>query len=413
MYVINKKLITALIALLMAVGCFASITAAADSKKVSLDVTSRYRSLIPGQGVMVDVGISNAELADGKGLRSAKITLSYDENIFTTEGSLRFEDTLGKDIWRDDTFIIPSENFRTGNYLIENPYPLDLDPADGRQEVVLSISAENGQLIRSSSDEPFVSFLLTVKEGVSNQNTSIKVQSAILEDSSGKVIQNFATASADILVGIPTSIDIVRGTLPPTADPFKVSVDSGMELNALANFENGDTAYVTELTTWDSTDTQILTARHGSVKTVGLGTASVTATLGSVTGKHDIVVLSPTDPELNVQTQGYVTVTYIPPSQRENLYKEIPVTVNGKVAKSGRLIDGSVYVPLRSTSDLLGVEVGYDSSKKAPTINGTTIKEFKILSGSSYIKAREIPSILGAKTIWDNTNKSLSIEYGS
>lgn len=409
MYAINKK-ITALLTLLMLAGCFASIAAAADSKKVSLDVTSNYTSLIPGQSVMVSVRISNAELADDKGLRAAKITLSYDESIFTTDGNIRFDDSLGKYIWRDDTFFIPSS---TNDYNIENPYPVDIDPADGRQEVIVSVSAKNGRPIRSTSDEAFVSFFLTVKEGVSSQNTSIKIQSALLEDHTGNTIQNFAATSADILVGIPKSIDIVRGTLPPTADPFKVSVDSGMELNALANFDNGDTAYVTELATWQSTDTQILTVRHGSVQTFALGTASVTATLGSVTGRHDISVLSKTDPELNVQTQGYVTVKYIPPSQRESLYKEIPVAVNGKVAKSGRMIDGSVYVPLRSISDLLGVEVGYDSSKKAPTINGTTIKEFKILSGSSYIKAREIPAILGAKTIWDNTNKSLSIEYGS
>lgn len=412
MYAINKK-ITALLTLLIWVGCFAGIATAADSKNVSLDVTSNYTSLIPGQSVMVGVKISNAEIAVDKGLRAAKITLSYDESIFTTDGNIRFEDTLGKYIWRGDTIFIPSS---TNDYNIENPYPVDIDPADGRQEVIVSVSAKSGELIRSNSDEAFVYFFLTVKEAVPNQRTSISIHSAgtVLEDGTGNGVENYTTSSAEIHIGVPKSIDIVRGTLPPTSDPFKLSVDSGMELNALANFENGDTAYVTELATWQSTDTQILTVRHGSVQTFALlGTASVTATLGSVTGRHDITVLSKTDPELNVQTVGYVTVTYIPPSQRESLYQEIPVAVNGKVAKSGRMIDGSVYVPLRSTSDLLGVEVGYDSSKKAPTINGTTIKEIKILSGSSYIKAREIPAILGAKTIWDNTNKSLSIEYGS
>ncbi|WP_019635143.1 hypothetical protein [Paenibacillus fonticola] len=411
MYVINQKLIAALLALFMLLGCLANTAMAADSKKISLDVISNYTSLIPGQSVMVGVRISTKELPDDMGLRAAKIILSYDESIFTTDGNIRFDETLGMDVWRGDTFFIPSSN---NDYSIETPYPMDIDPTDGRKEVTISVSANNGKLIRATSDEAFVSFFLTVKEGISSQNTSIKIQSALLEDHSGKAIQNFAATSADILVDIPKSIDVVRGTLPPTADPFKVSVDIGIELNALANFDNGDTAYVTEMVTWQSTDTQILKVHSpGSIRTIGLGTAAVTVTLGSITGKHDITVLSPTDPELNVQEEAYVIVTYIPPSQRETLYQEIPVTVNGKVATSGRMIEGSVYVPLRSTSDLLGVKAGYDSSKKAPTINGTTIKEFKILSGSSYIKAREIPSILGAKIIWDSTNKSLSIEYNS
>lgn len=411
MHAINRKLIAALLALFTLLGCFANTATAADAKKISLDVISDYTSLIPGQSVMVGVKIFTKELPDNMGLRAAKIILSYDESIFTTDGNIRFDETLGKDIWRGDTIFIPSSY---NDYNIETPYPMDIDPTDGRKEVAISISANNGKLIRSTSDEAFVSFFLTVKEGVSSQNTSIEIQSAQLEDHTGKAIQNFAATSTDILVGIPKSIDIVRGTLPPTADPFKVSVDIGIELNALAKFDNGDTAYVTEMVTWQSSDTQILKVHSpGSIRTVGLGTAAVTVTFGSITGKHDITVLSPTDPELNVQEEAYVIVTYIPPSQRETLYQEIPITVNGKVAKSGRMIEGSVYVPLRAISDLLGVEVGYDSSKKAPTINGTTIKDFKILSRSSYIKAREIPSILGAKIIWDGINKSLSIEYSS
>ncbi|MET1175655.1 hypothetical protein [Paenibacillus amylolyticus] len=112
--------------------------------------------------------------------------MSYDENIFTTDEDevLRFDETLGKYIWRDDTFIIPNDYFESKDYTIQNLEPADLDPNDGKQEIIISISAKNGKSITSSSGEAFISFYLKTKEDSSNKQTSIEVLPAI--DSLGK-----------------------------------------------------------------------------------------------------------------------------------------------------------------------------------------------------------------------------------
>lgn len=411
MYVFRKTM-SALLALLMSVACFANMASAADAKKVSVDVTSNYTTLAPGKSVLVNVKLSNIP-SDPSGLRSAKIVLSYDETVFTTEGNIRFDDDLGKYIWRDDTFFIPSKTFETPDYKIENPYPVDLNPSDGRQEVVLSISAQNNKLIDSAANEAFASFFLTVKEEVKSQSTLISVLSEAtkLENASGIAIQDFSATPARLYVGTPQKIEIVRGTLPPASDPFKVSINSGMELNALAVFENGDTSYVTELAAWDTTDHQIITAPvYGNIQAVGLGTASVTATLGSVTGKHEVTVYPANAPELIEKQDIQVTVTRIPNERSFKAATAVQVKVNGKTAEPGRLFDGTVYVPLRSVSQLLGADIGYDAAQKAPTLDGKTVPHFYTFSGTSYIWARDISSLLGADVKWDKTKVTLTIQ---
>lgn len=411
MYIV-KKTTAAFLALLLSVACFAGMASAADTQKTSVDVTSNNTTLIPGKSVMVSVNLSNISSVS-KGLRSAKVVLSYDENVFTTEGNIRFDDKLGKYIWRDDTFFKPSKTFGTTDYTIENPYPADLIPDDGRQEVVLSITAQNSKSIISSVNEAFASFFLTVKKEVKTQDTIIKILCAgtKLEDTTGNAIQDYATTSAELHIAAPTRIEIVRGTLAPASDPFKVSVNSGMELNALAVFDNGDTAYVTELATWESADPQIVTALgQGSVRAAGLGTTSVTATIGSVTGKHEVTVYPANAPELVEQQVVYVTVTRIPTPRSFAAATVVHVNVNGKTAEPGRLFDGTVYVPLRSVSKLLGVNVGYDSASKAPTIDGKTVPRSYTFSGISYIQARDISRLLGAKITWNKEKATLTIE---
>ncbi|WP_251414664.1 MULTISPECIES: hypothetical protein [Paenibacillus] len=49
---------------------------------------------------MVSVKISNIPSNFG-GLRSAKVVLSYDENVFTTESNVRFDGDLGFQSLRD------------------------------------------------------------------------------------------------------------------------------------------------------------------------------------------------------------------------------------------------------------------------------------------------------------------------
>lgn len=407
-----RKTTSALLALMMSVACFAGIASAAGSKKVSIDVTSNYTALAPGKSVLVSVKLSNIP-SDRSGLRSAKIVLSYDENVFTTEGNIRFDEDLGKYIWRDDTFFIPSKTFETPDYKIENPYPEDFNPTDGRQEVVLSISAQNNKLIDSAANEAFASFFLTVKEEVKSQRTLINVLSEAtkLENASGTAIQDFSATPVHLYAGIPQKIEIVRGTLPPASNPFKVKINSGMELNALAVFENGDTSYVTEIAAWDTTDHGIITVPvYGSIRSVGLGTASVTATLGSITGKHEVTVYPADAPELIEKQDIQVTVTRIPNERSFAAATAVQVKVNGKTAEPGRLFNGTVYVPLRSVSQLLGADIGYDRAQKAPTLDGKTVPHVYTFSGTSYIWARDISSLLGADVKWDKSKATLTIQ---
>ncbi|MFU1795237.1 hypothetical protein ACM1RC_15325 [Paenibacillus azoreducens] len=411
MYLLRKTT-AVLLALLVSIASFVGIASASDSKKVSVDVATNYTTLVPGQSVLVSVKISN--IPSGRnGLHSGKVVLSYDENVFTTEGNIRFDDDLGKYIWRDDTFFIPSKSFETTDYRIENPYPEDSNPADGRQEVVLSISALNNKTINSTTNEAFASFFLTVKKEVKTQDTLINIVSkeTMLEDTAGNPVHGYGTTSAHLLVGAPKRIEIVRGTLPPTSNPFKLSINSGVELNALAVFDNGDTAYVTELSSWETTDPQVIKAPvQGNIQAIGLGKASVTATLGSVTGKHDVAVYPANAPELIEQEVVHVIITRIPNERSFAVATVVQVNVNGKTAEPGRLSDGTVYVSLRSVSKLLGVDVGYDSTKKAPMIDGKTVTHFYTFSGVSYIMARDISSLLGAEVKWDEKKTTLTIE---
>ncbi|KOP67988.1 hypothetical protein AMS62_24070 [Bacillus sp. FJAT-18019] len=407
-----RKTTMALLSLLLLISCFSDLSWAAEAKKISVEVTSNYTTLVPGKSVLVSVKISNLP-SESKGPRSAMVVLSYDENVFTTEGNIRFDDDLGKYIWRDDTFFIPSKAYETADYKIENPYPLDLNPNDGRREVVLSILNQNNKTIGSTANEAFVSFYLTVKGEIKTQGTSINILSdeTRLEGVSGTAILDYDTTSARLFVGVPKKIEIVRGILPPTSEPYKLSLNSGLELNALAVFDNGDTAYVTELSSWKTTDSGVITTpAQGNIQAVGLGSASVIATFGSVTGKHEVTVYPANAPELIEEQIAYVIVRRIPNEKSFAAATVVQVSVNGKTAKQGRLFDGTVYVPLRSVSELLEANLGYDAAQKAPMIDGKPVTHFYNFSGITYIKARDISSLFGAEIKWDKKRSTLTVK---
>lgn len=397
-------------ALLLSLLGITGIASAAGSNQVSIEVATRETSLIPGSSVMINVKLSDLTHENQK-LRSAVLTLSYDEKAFNTEGKVRFDETLGKYIWRADTYVIPSKTYETKDYLIEAPYPVDLDPADGRQEVILSISALNNKFIHSEKDEAFISFYLTVNKEAPTQNTSINVlaEETELKDAEGNSFKAFESTSAKVYVGIPKQIEIVRGTLPPTSDPFNVSLNSGTELNALAIFNNGDTSYITEFTSWDTTNQQVITSPiYGNIQAVALGKAEVTATFGNVTGKHEVQVYPKGAPELIKKEVVYVT--RIPDERLFAKAAVVQIKVNGKTAEPGRIFDGATYVPLRSVSNLLGIEIKYDNDKKAPTLKGKAVPHFYTFSGTTYIWARDLPVLLGAKMSWDSKKTTLNIE---
>ncbi|WP_340400460.1 hypothetical protein [Paenibacillus sp. FSL H8-0079] len=413
----GKKLIMGMLSFLLIAGCLAGAIVAKESKakEVSIDVTSDS-TLIPGQGISVNVGILNTSNPPEKGdIQSATIVLSYDENIFTTDEDevLRFDETLGKYIWRDDTFIIPNDYFESKDYTIQNPEPADLDPNDGKQEIIISISAKNGKSISSSSGEAFISFYLKTKEDSLNKQTSIEVLPAmtLLVNHTGESIQSYNTTPANIFVSMPKSIFVVAGTMRPDFLPFIFGLNDGNELNALAYFENGDAVYVTDMVTWHSTNTEVLQPHgNGNIQAVGLGTASIKVTFGSITGEKKIKVVTPaTAAILNAEPEPYATVV-----RSDSKPIEVEVIINGKlISDSGRIVSGSVYIPLRAISESFGVVVGYDSSKKLPVLYGSPLTQSRNISGTSYVKAKDLPSLLGANIKWSNATKKLYIEYPS
>ncbi|MBT2287536.1 hypothetical protein J7E78_29195 [Paenibacillus polymyxa] len=413
----GKKLIMGMLSFLLIAGCLAGAVVAKDSKAkgFSIDVTSDS-TLIPGQGISVNVGILNTGAPHENGdVQSATIVLSYDENIFATDEDevLRFDETLGKYIWRDDAFIIPTDYFESKDYTIQNPEPADLDPNDGKQEIIISISAKNGKSISSSSGEAFISFHLKTKEDSLNKQTSIEVLPAmtLLVNHNGESIQNYNTTPANIFVSMPKNIFVVAGTMRPDFLPFIFSLNDGNELNALAYFENGDAVYVTDMVTWHSTNTEVLKPHgNGNVQAVGLGTASIKVTFGSITGEKMIKVVTPaTAAILNAEPEPYATVV-----RSDSKPIEVQVIINGKIiSDSGRIVNGSVYIPLRAISESFGVVVGYDSSKKLPVLYGSPLTQSRNISGISYVKAKDLPSLLGANIKWSNATKKLYIEYPS
>lgn len=396
-------------ALLMSLLGLTGIASAAGSNQVSVEVTTRGASLIPGSSVRVSVKLSHVA-PENPNLRSAVIALSYDEKAFSTEDKIRLDDTLGKYIWRADTFIIPSKTYESSDYLIEAPYPVDIDPADGRREVIVSISALNNRTISSAKDEDFIAFFLTVNpDAPPHSSINVLAEKTVLTDVAGNSIKTFGTTSAQVHVGFPKQIEIVRGTLPPTSDPFKVSLSSGTELNALAIFENGDTSYITGIASWDTTDHQVITAPvYGNIQAIGLGKAEVTVTFGNMTGKHEVQVYPKGAPELIEKEVAYVT--RIPNERMFAKAAIVQIKVNGKAAEPGRIFDGTTYVPLRSVSNLLGMEIEYDNIKKAPTLNGKAVPHFFTFSGTTYIWARDLPALLGAKMSWDRNKTTLLVE---
>ncbi|WP_405171560.1 hypothetical protein MHI12_03705 [Paenibacillus sp. FSL H8-0280] len=340
--------------------------------------------------------------------------MSYDD-IFTTDEDevIRFDETLGKYIWRDDTFIIPNDYFESKDYTIQNPEPADFDPNDGKQEIIISISSKNGKSINSSSGEAFISFYLKTKEDSLNKQTSIEVLPAmtLLVNHTVESIQSYNTTPANIFVSMPKRIFVVAGTMRPDFLPFIFGLNDSNELNALAYFKNGDAVYVTDMVTWHSTNTEVLQLHgNGNIQAVGLGTASIKVTFGSITGEKKITVVTPaTAAILNAEPEPYATVV-----RSDSKPIEVKVIINGKlISDSGRIVSGSVYIPLRAISESFGVVVGYDSSKKLPVLYGSPLTQSRNISGTSYVKAKDLPSLLGANIKWSNPTKKLYIEYPS
>ncbi|QYR21118.1 hypothetical protein KZ483_25950 [Paenibacillus sp. sptzw28] len=140
-----KKVVPVLVTCLLLFGLFVSAVSASSPSEVSINVSSQYESLAPGQSFWVSVGVTGSSAT----LKSTEIVLSYDENVFTTDGAVRFDDTLGKNVWRGDMYYVANNyaEYSTDDYTTDFPYPVDLNPFDGKQEVVLTANAKEGKII--------------------------------------------------------------------------------------------------------------------------------------------------------------------------------------------------------------------------------------------------------------------------
>ncbi len=99
---------------------------------------------------------------------------------------------------------------------------------------------------------------------------------------------------------------------------------------------------------------------------------------------------------------------------------------------TGTIIDGKTYVPVRGVFEELGFDVSYDSATATATIsngtytinvpkdktyfmvNGNSIKPDspqKIVNGSLYLPLRAIADSIGAATSWDGNNKVAHISF--
>ncbi|QYR21120.1 hypothetical protein KZ483_25960 [Paenibacillus sp. sptzw28] len=219
---------------------------------------------------------------------------------------------------------------------------------------------------------------------------------------------SYAASSASISVSAPKSIDIVPGVLDSSADPIKIVIENNMELNARALYENGDSSYVTEFATWESSDTSVITVpAYGSIKAVGIGKASILVKLGSVTSKHTVIVLPKSKASEIVYHVG-IGCACKDASKLNNPY--VKIVVNGQLVGEGLIFKGKTYLPIRVISDSLGLTVGYDKIKKAPTINGEIVKDFEKKSEVTYITAGEFRTLLGVEVFLDKKNKRLYID---
>ncbi|WP_139209675.1 hypothetical protein [Paenibacillus sp. NFR01] len=119
-----------------------------------------------------------------------------------------------------------------------------MNPADGRQEVVLSIASTVNKPIRPAN-EAFVAFYLTVKNELAAKDTAIHIASSgtLLEDSAGNAITDYGTTSANLYASDPKivtshAICAKRYAQPASRGCRAILIsDRQTELRVLANLQ--------------------------------------------------------------------------------------------------------------------------------------------------------------------------------
>lgn len=353
-------------------------------------IVSQYEtSQQPGGMIKVYLGIYNTDFADKKGLSSADITISYDEKVFEAPDEL-FEN---------------NEEFKSSN-----PQPLDLDPKDGRKELRFTMTATGNQYYKTETRvdkyaPEILGFYLEVKEDAPLKKTAITVatKNTVLRNSSNAVVDSFYFRSAHLNIEKPQSISITQGYWGlPTQSPFTFHVGDSASLFGRAYFSNGED-YDLVSGTFSSSDTSVVTLDYNTLRAVGLGSARVRFSSGDLTTEKRIDVVEDSIVIPPIQEYAYGGVYKDPYIDDQQLF------LNGEDIGLGRIIDGSIYAPLKKIATVIGAKVSYDSAKRVPSLNGIAVTNFKVIGVTTYFKLADMREFVGAVFSWDKNNKILFI----
>ncbi|MFS0724013.1 hypothetical protein [Paenibacillus sp. 1P07SE] len=373
---------------------FPSVIAASDDSGLTLQVKT-HQNVMPGEEIFLQIKFSDQEAVELSGLDKAEIVLQYDEKVFSTEGRLMV-DEAGREVWRDDMHTYRSVHEGIDAFGLGRPYPQDVDPSDGMQEIVLTLNGDEVIWAPEWERENILTIGLFVRKDAPAGTSVISLRNTILTDRHGNVLK-YQVSQPNVTVQTPVALDVVKGTLQPSPDPFILTVGHGTEMNSSAYFLTGPKSYITNMLEWESSDPTIFEVTHkGSVRGVKPGTATLIVRYGEIKAHHPVIVISSS--ENHPQTERHY-----------NNRDYIQVRVDDSLSAMGRLVDGHTYIQLRALGESLGFNIGYDQQGKHPIINGTPVKAFKNLDGKTYIKARDIQPLLGTDFHWDNNNKILSI----
>src|SRR5258708_16536272 len=107
------------------------------------------------------------------------------------------------------------------------------------------------------------------------------------------------TSSAAITVSGGTSVTLTAIAISP-ANPT-IPINTTQQLTATGSYSDGSSRDLTSLVTWSSSTIANATAyAHGLVSGIAAGTATITATMGTVSTSASVTVTAPTIPSISV-----------------------------------------------------------------------------------------------------------------
>lgn len=144
-------------------------------------------------------------------------------------------------------------------------------------------------------------------------------------------------------------------------------------------------------------------------KDVVLGHGEVEDTLGvQQAGKWDPMVL-PWDTKVDAG-EWFRTRIKAALNDTSEVYQNIDVHIVSKL--TGKLIDGTSYLPLRAIMDHLGWSIKFAAGTEAIVINDKNTEisiPLKIIEGVGYTPSRNMAELIKMPIAWDNTTQTVII----